>query len=445
MLLGCALNNWNHVCSHLLNLELAWMMFVSHLLLRSACQGITTSWLHLDSTWWCNVCAAWLPTHICGWECHAAHGCGCLGAPHGAAGFVPVAQRRFAVWRWQTLSFADSATGFLIAIHSYICFGLFWHLLLFHVAHCMFSVLIWLEKIVLMIVQAGAGPKKGAYWTIEQPSSSLLPFYGPFKELAAYVMSCDCVAQCHLAVWLGLQLALKATACGRSSCAGMVLNWCVCRLVHLVLTPCNLAACNSSDFILLSPYIMRERNIYIYIYIPLIIPFRNQLFTKRQKETYNFQKMTLTMFKSRAVNVCVLPWFQGNEPCLSRQHPGSSPLAKWCWRLSGGCCSHSCFFFAQSKLQPTLQWQHFWSSLTVLLQGRAWENQEIQGHQNGAPLQGQSKQAKSCGSLRIQNLTHYILFSESNWRFTVSWSCCRICWISIIFLVVYFFLTIFGP
>lgn len=161
MLLGCALNNWNHVCSHLLNLELAWMMFVSHLLLRSACQGITTSWLHLDSTWWCNVCAAWLPTHICGWECHAAHGCGCLGAPHGAAGFVPVAQRRFAVWRWQTLSFADSATGFLIAIHSYICFGLFWHLLLFHVAHCMFSVLIWLEKIVLMIVQAGAGPKKG--------------------------------------------------------------------------------------------------------------------------------------------------------------------------------------------------------------------------------------------------------------------------------------------
>lgn len=102
-------------------------------------------------------------------------------------------------------------------------------------------------------------------------------------------------------------------------------------------------------------------------------------------------------------------------------------------------------FFAQSKLQPTLQWQHFWSSLTVLLQGRAWENQEIQGHQNGAPLQGQSKQAKSCGSLSIQNLTHYILFSESNWRFTVSWSCCRICWISIIFLVVYFFLTIFGP
>ena len=85
----------------------------------------------------------------------------------------------------------------------------------------------------------------------------------------------------------------------------MVLNWCVCRLVHLVLTPCNLAACNSSDFILLSPYIMRERN--IYIYNPLIIPFRNQLFTKRQKETYNFQKMTLTMFKSRAVNVCVLP------------------------------------------------------------------------------------------------------------------------------------------
>ena len=148
-------------------------------------------------------------------------------------------------------------------IHIYVldCFGtccfFMWH------TACSVSLFGW-KKLCSWLCRLELVRKKGAYWTIEQPSSSLLPFYVPFKELAAYVMSCDCVAQCHLAVWLGLQLALKATACGRSSCAGMVLNWCVCRLVHLVLTPCNLAACNSSDFILLSPYIMRERNIYIY-------------------------------------------------------------------------------------------------------------------------------------------------------------------------------------